>query len=122
MPDTLEEIVEMMARAAFRAHWPYPVLTFEGLSAETQASYRDEMRAILAALEANGLVVVPREPTEEMLYAARHCWPRDFFSADIRENAHSAWALMVVSRPRLGLSHTRDPYTAEPPKEDPPSS
>lgn len=62
-----DKLIEAMARAAYETA-PYIQLPWE----ETWRKDREIARAqaALAAIEANGLVVVPREPTEAMKEAA----------------------------------------------------
>lgn len=59
-----DKLIEAMARSMALAAGAYegPELHWLG--------YEDDAQAALAAIEANGLVVVPREPTEAMLKAA----------------------------------------------------
>jgi hypothetical protein len=64
-------------------------------------------RAVLAALEAAGMVVVPREPTEEMLSEADSAIPRaepdaTGFRMMGREVALAAWNAAIAASPKKG--------------------
>lgn len=98
----MSDIVEVMARAFARHYVQTPDYERGGntVDAEVELVWRDwipEMQAALTALEEKGYVVVPIEPTEEMLHAARHCWPMGYSDNAKREDAASAWQLMLAA-------------------------
>jgi hypothetical protein len=55
-------------------------------------------RAVLAALEAAGMVVVPREPTEEMLAAGAVAEG----DGNLETQAMNLWAAMLAASPKKG--------------------
>lgn len=69
---TRDEIVEVMARACFLDGLNPPggcgASPWEVQPPAIQAAHRRKASAALTALEAKGLVVVPREPTDGMLH------------------------------------------------------
>lgn len=66
---TQDEIVESMARAVCRYDATLGFPGWEILSEYEIETYKARGNTILSALTAAGLVIVPREPTEVMLFA-----------------------------------------------------
>ena len=63
---------EIMVRAHYKDVCAFENGDFDDLGPNAQNSYRRRIAVILTALSTAGFVVVPREPTEAMLFAA---WP-----------------------------------------------
>jgi hypothetical protein len=59
----MSDIVEVMARAMCKRFFKYPDQHWEG-------RFMDEAISTVAALDAHGFAVVPKEPTEAMIDAA----------------------------------------------------
>lgn len=93
-----DDLIEAVARAMEREL---------GVSFLSHSSYRDIARAALAAIEASGThVVVPVEPTSQMLGDADSAIPR--FEAEpsgIRlageDGVNDAWKAMLAARPKV---------------------
>lgn len=72
---TRDELIEAMARAI------YERVNGAGCRAwrliDHKAAYRDQAAAALAAIEAAGCVVAPKEPTVDQLHAAQMAWLDD---------------------------------------------
>lgn len=65
-----DEIVEIMAKELLRQHHGCDVLTtWDYLTDEAKSHWRKRADNTLTALDAAGYVVVPKEPTEEMIDA-----------------------------------------------------
>ena len=71
---TREQLIEVMAKA--ECLHDDPKCNWEALPERHKDSYRESQAAILDALTAAGMVVVPREPTGEMLEAGRKAWKK----------------------------------------------
>jgi hypothetical protein len=63
----------------------------------SRAKYCADVRARLAALDAAGYQIVPKEPTDEMLYAAQH--ESEIVSLPPEEN-HEIWIAMLAAAPK----------------------
>ena len=50
-----------------------------------------------ALREREGMVMVPREPTEKMYLAAKDCVPRTSLSPDFRRTAYSVYTCMLAA-------------------------
>lgn len=74
---------------------------------ELWAIFETDAAAVLAAIEASGFVVVPKEPTEEMLSDADSAIPR--FEPDVEtkirmmgvDGAKLAWDAMLAAAPKV---------------------
>lgn len=105
----MDELVEKIARAICRAHCGPRMQRDEPDRVECQVAngwdlWADEARACLSAIEAEGMVIVPREPTEEMLAAGVE-------SADTHDpndecvrprEAAAIWSAMLDAAPKQG--------------------
>lgn len=77
---------------------------------------REDVAAVLAALEKEGHVVVPKEPTDAMTDAGADV---PGYEHDIGWIAAGAcWAAMLNARPHHGIPHPQAPYTPEPRKKE----
>ena len=82
MTDTREHVARAIWQTGFEESWD----TVDG---HTQELTRDQAQAAIEAhekaLEAEGLVIVPREPSEDMIAGAREAlpgaWPENIWQA-----------------------------------------
>jgi len=96
----MSDIVELIAqaicdRATDKNHWGK-------LDDSARGFFRKEARAAIAALDAAGFAIVPKEPTEAMLQAGSDAWgktPHDFDEDDWRASYVSEYrAMLAVSQ------------------------
>ena len=66
---TREDMIEAMARGMALRDWPDDCTLSDAATFEAVQERLDDAQAALSALEAMGCVVVPREPTHEMIEA-----------------------------------------------------
>lgn len=101
MTDSMSEVVERLSRvlAKREAFRHVPTMTDEQARRHIDARWRHlapDIVAALTELSAMGLVVVPREPTEEMLEAGRlHVIDPN------RNRLNCAWRLMLTASPKV---------------------
>lgn len=72
-------------------------LRTDGDAGDYRTSVEGVLRAALASMEADGLVVVPKKPTDEM----KGAWDRDY-NAWLHEHIEDDWHLykvMIAARP-----------------------
>lgn len=74
---------------------------------EALFTQRDEVaRAVLSAIESAGYVIVPKDPTEEMMVAAQkaqgdHSNPDEWLSDYGAEDARKLYGAMLSARPKV---------------------
>lgn len=68
---------------------------WENMGHETQATEVVAARAVLEAIEKAGFVIVPREPSEEMLCAAERFVVYDPDTEGVIEGAADVWQAMI---------------------------
>ncbi len=86
---TADDVTDAMAVAAWDAYSP-------------EDSISDMRKAIAAAINASGCVLVPREPTEKMLIAARD-WSHTRYGKPIGNDAATGcWGAMLAAAPQPG--------------------
>jgi len=70
----------------------------ENLTVPMQARYRDDIKSILTALAAEGLVVVPAEPTWSMMIAGRDAILTEDEGLDLStDDARAAYTAMLAA-------------------------
>lgn len=89
-------LVERLARAMCRSRGLAPDDDSGGHSSPNYWHLMEDARACMDEIEAAGLVIVPREPTEEMLRPGDP--PYRFHPSEFRE----LWAAMIAASPKQG--------------------
>jgi hypothetical protein len=95
------DLEEMIARA-LRAD-RYPDDPWETAGERDREDYRGHARSVLSCLEENGMVVVPREPTEEMVDAGKNELAGfDWVDGEKPIPAKAIWRDMLAAAPKQG--------------------
>lgn len=87
-----DKLIEAVARSLWGAQKDCPKEHFDHLTVPTYL--REEAAAALAAIEAAGYAVVPKEPTREMLSALYDIGSYDILASD-------AYAAMLAAAPKV---------------------
>lgn len=80
----------------------------ENLTVPMQARYRDDIKSILTALAAEGLVVVPKEPSEAMIEAASNFYAYGKWTAADDSIYGGIYAAMIANRPLAAAQNGED--------------